>query len=75
MSVQVAITLKQLPTKCGECPFYSEPEYRCHSERGNEARCGLGYMRGEDMRDSSYKEKLYPRCQLKDNVINNQSIH
>jgi hypothetical protein len=68
MSVTVAVTLKELPTKCGECKFYSEGTYTCHNERGKEPHCALGYMNG-DMRDQSYKDSLYFDCRLKDNII------
>ena len=68
MSVEVIIKLKEYPNSCGTCPFYSEPEYRCHNERGNEAHCALGYMHG-DMRDVSFRTgrhagEKYSGCQL-----------
>jgi hypothetical protein len=56
MSVQVVLTLKEFPNSCDNCPFYSEPEYRVHNERGNEAHCALGFMRGHDMRDVSFRK-------------------
>ena len=73
MSVQIALTLKELPKSCGECQFYREFEYRCHNERGMEAHCALGYMTG-DMRDVSFKRgrhegELYSGCQLETNLI------
>ena len=79
MRVTVNIEMKKIPERCGECRFYSEPEYRCHNDRGNEAHCALGYMTG-DMRDASYRQKLYPGCRLtedmeKPNNSNNESIH
>jgi hypothetical protein len=79
MRVTVTVEMKKIPEKCGECRFYSEPEYRCHSERGNEAHCALGYMHG-DLRDQSYRDSLYPDCQLGEDVIinndnHNESIH
>ena len=82
MSIRVEIELKEIPTACSKCPFYSNREYRCHNERGTEARCSLGYMHG-DMRDLNfysdrYREEKYSGCMLEFNVINdntNESIH
>lgn len=68
MSVTVAITLKEIPTKCGDCKFYSEHEYQCHSERGTAPSCLLGFMTG-DLRDHSYRDSLYKGCKIKDNLI------
>lgn len=51
------------PRICGECRFYSERNYRCHNEIGIEAHCGMGYMHG-DMRDKSYRSRLYDGCRL-----------
>ena len=53
-----------VPGTCGGCVFYSEPEYMCHNERGNEAHCSLGFMRGHDMRDQSYYHKRFEGCKL-----------
>lgn len=74
MSVTVAVTLKELPKSCDSCPFYSERPYTCHNERGDEAHCALGYFRGTDMRDCSYRKgrragELHFNCRLKDNLI------
>jgi len=80
MSVTVLLKLKEIPKTCASCPFYSEPAYTCHNERGNEAHCALGYMHG-DMRDVSFRRgKLegtrYSGCQLENNKIEpNESIH
>lgn len=51
------------PKTCGKCAFYSEAPYSCHNERGYEAKCGMGYM-NEDMRDKSFRNKMYPGCKL-----------
>lgn len=60
---EVNINIK-IPITCGECPFYSEQEYRCHNEIGNEAHCGMGYMKGKDMRDKSFMGSRYIYCRL-----------
>lgn len=54
------------PKVCGECLFYREEDYRCHNERGKEAYCMLGSMRGFDMRDKSYKDRMFSCCKLKE---------
>jgi len=77
MSVQIALTLKEIPKSCDKCPFYSELRYRCHNEVGYEARCALGYMTG-DMRDISFREgrhagELYSGCQLSNNLITDKN--
>lgn len=51
------------PRRCGECPFYSEREYRCHNEVGKEAYCSKRYM-NDDMREKSFKYTLYEGCKL-----------
>lgn len=53
----------EMTKTCGECPFYSEREYRCHNEIGKESYCSKGYM-NEDMRGKSFKYKLYKECKL-----------
>lgn len=58
------------PKNCGDCLFYSEVSYRCHNERGNEARCELGFMKGFDMRDRSYVNSLWEKCKLANVTIN-----
>jgi len=61
------VTIKmEMPTTCGKCTFYSEPSYQCHNERGQEAYCALDYMRGNDMRDRSYRNSRFGGCQLKE---------
>jgi hypothetical protein len=47
---------------CGKCIYYSESNYFCHSETGKMANCSKGYMRGKDMRDKSFKNKLFEGC-------------
>lgn len=53
------------PRVCGVCPFYSERPYQCHNERGMEANCSLGFMRGTDTRDHSYENVLFRGCRIK----------
>ena len=66
----ITLTIKK-PTTCGECPFYSEVPYECHNERGNEAQCSMEFMDDDDMRDKSFKDKLYDGCGLTaDQTIN-----
>lgn len=80
--VRIEIKLKELPTACSKCPFYTEVSYHCHDERGNEAVCALGYMDSCDMRDVSFlskglKDKIFVGCGLRDNIITdnkNESI-
>jgi hypothetical protein len=65
------IEMKEFPKACGTCPFYSEIAYTCHNERGNEAFCSLGYFRGQDMRDWSYRTGRHAgekdsRCELQE---------
>lgn len=59
----VTITIKK-PTRCGECPFYSERGYECHNDRGYEAHCAMGYMKCDDTRDIAYRKSVYPNCKL-----------
>lgn len=82
MSVRVEIELKELPTACSKCPFYSNRPYTCHNERGTEAHCSLGYMHGDmrdlDFKSAKYKEEKYSGCRLEFNIANNrnnESIH
>jgi len=71
--MKVLIDLKEIPTTCSGCPFYSNVPYTCHSERGTEAHCSLGYMHG-DMRDVDFnslsrRDKRYSDCQIENNII------
>ena len=67
--MKIQITLPKIPKKCGECKFYSEGTYQCHNESGTEPSCSLGFMDGEDLRDHSYFDHLYPGCNIKKLVI------
>jgi len=58
------IIIDKRPQTCGECFCYSEHQYQCMNERGTEANCTFGFMDGEDMRDKSFRKKIYPKCQL-----------
>jgi predicted Zn-ribbon and HTH transcriptional regulator len=52
------------PSKCGDCGYYSESQFTCHSEVGFQANCGKGYMAGHDMRCQSFRSKLFKGCKL-----------
>lgn len=62
-NIKVSIEIEK-PRRCGECPFFSYQEYRCHNEWGYESCCSLGFM-NDDMRDRDYSNKLYEKCGLK----------
>ena len=51
----------EMPDVCGTCPFYSET---IHNDNGMEAHCGKGYMKGRDMRDRRFRNRLYEGCKL-----------
>jgi hypothetical protein len=73
MSVKVEVTIKEIPTACSKCQFYSLTRYRCHNEMGDESKCSLGYMTG-DMRDVNMytdrnREKRYFNCRIEDNIL------
>lgn len=58
--------IERYPDKCNECPFFRLSEYQCHNERGKEADCELGYMKGNDMRDfMGYR--LFGGCRIRSN--------
>ena len=40
-NIKVSIEIEK-PRRCGECPFFSYQEYRCHNEWGYESCCSLG---------------------------------
>ena len=67
--MKIAIEIPFIPLMCGNCKFYSEVPYTCHNERGTQAKCALGYMDNEDMRERSYDHRLFEGCKLKDNRI------
>lgn len=69
MKIEETTNLILKPKDCGRCLFYSEVPYRCHNERGNEARCKLGFMDGYDMRDKSYMNSLWEGCKLVQIII------
>lgn len=48
-NIKVSIEIEK-PRRCGECPFFSYQEYRCHNEWGYESCCSLGFM-NDDMRE------------------------
>jgi hypothetical protein len=62
----ILFELERYPEKCNECPMFTRAPYQCHNERGMEARCLLGYMDNEDMRDYSGAE-LFAKCGIKSN--------
>lgn len=63
MKIKVMIEMDK-PKTCGECRFYSSVPYTCHNERGNMARCSMGYMDKSDTRDWNMSKKLFSGCQL-----------
>ena len=64
--MKVAYVLEHYPNTCKECPAFRQHPYQCHNERGLEAHCTLGYMRGQDMRDFSGR-RLYEKCDIRNN--------
>jgi len=54
----------EIPNTCGECIFYTIVRYKVHNEEGWEARCNMGYMKNEDMRDRKLGKLKYPGCKL-----------
>lgn len=54
----VTYEIERYPDKCNECPAFKQRPYSCHSDRGMEAGCELGYMNGKDMRDFSGNTKF-----------------
>lgn len=63
LTYQVSMRIPALPQSCRECPAFSTRPYICHNERGDVARCAMGYMGGCDTRDFSGR-KLFFRCRL-----------
>lgn len=47
----ISYEIERYPERCNECPAFKRQPYSCHSERGMEAVCELGYMNGKDTRD------------------------
>lgn len=66
MKIRIEI---EMPETCGKCPFYKESPYTCHNERGMVADCKMGYMDDKDMRDKSFRNKMYPACELSKHAI------
>lgn len=60
---ETTYVMSKYPTKCKECPCFSQQPYRCHNERGMEAKCSLGYMHREDMRDF-YGNTRFFKCRI-----------
>ena len=54
--------IEEYPTKCNECPAFKQTTYCCHNDRGLEASCELGYMKGKDMRDFTGNTKFTGCC-------------
>lgn len=54
----------EVPKTCGRCRFYSRVEYRVHNEWGKEARCTMGYMDKNDMRDREFSKTKFEGCGL-----------
>lgn len=64
-----------IPSSCAKCPFYTEEQYRCHSELVMLSYCSLGFFEGTDTRDLCYsvKNKRFNKCRIEehDNEIIN----
>lgn len=66
----VKYELERYPAMCSECPAFEKHPYSCHNERGEEADCRLGYMKGRDMRDFT---GLFDRF-CNDGIIHNENV-
>lgn len=63
----ITYEMERYPTHCRECPAFIQTPYLCHSERGLEADCELGYMAGADMRDFGGSTR-YSKCQIENDT-------
>lgn len=61
--IEIEYKIERYPQNCKECPCFSQHPYSCMNERGTEARCELGYMDRQDMRDFSGGIK-YSKCMI-----------
>lgn len=62
-NMKVTIEMEK-PRTCGDCKFYSISPYSCHNERGYQANCSMGYMKGHDTRDWDMRNMLFDGCKL-----------
>lgn len=62
--IEMTVYLERYPRYCQECPLFYQTPYACHSDRGMQGGCRLGYMEHTDVRDF-YGDKLFPGCHMK----------